>query len=140
MTVLQDTFEANRLRLQSELDAGKTQAERNRLGQFATPTALALDILTYASSLIPEDEPVRFLDPAVGTGSFFSAFRQVFPAGRIDSVLGFEVDTHYGEPATQEQRWDALYYLYARKWGAAFASSVYGERLDVKPMRREPSL
>jgi len=100
MTVLQDTFEANRLRLQSELDAGKTQAERNRLGQFATPTALALDILTYASTLIPEDEPVRFLDPAVGTGSFFSAFRQVFPAGRIDSVLGFEVDTHYGEPAT----------------------------------------
>jgi hypothetical protein len=100
MTVLQDTFDANRLRLQRELDAGKTQAERNRLGQFATPTALALDILTYASTLIPEDEHIRFLDPAVGTGSFFSAFRQVFPAGRIDSALGFEVDTHYGEPAT----------------------------------------
>jgi len=26
-----------------------------------------------------------------------------------------------------EQKRDALYYLYARKWGASFASSAYGE-------------
>ncbi len=101
MTVLHDTFEANRLRLQNELDAGKTQAERNRLGQFATPTALALDILTCASTLIPENESIRFLDPAVGTGAFFSALRQVCPAGRIDKALGFEIDFHYGNPASQ---------------------------------------
>jgi len=101
MTVFQDTFEATRLRLQSELDAGKTQAERNRLGQFATPTALALDILTCASTLIPEQAQIRFLDPAVGTGAFFSALTQLFPAQRIDTALGFEIDSHYGKPASQ---------------------------------------
>lgn len=101
MTTTQDTFEANRVRLQSDLDAGKTQAERNRLGQFATPTALALDILTHASTLIPGDEAIRFLDPAVGTGSFFSALRKVFPRERIATALGFEVDSHYGEPAAR---------------------------------------
>lgn len=100
MTVVNDTFEANRLRLQGELDAGKTQAERNRLGQFATPTALALDILTCASTLIPEEERIRFLDPAVGTGAFFSALRQIFPSRRIDTALGFEIDAHYGNPAS----------------------------------------
>lgn len=99
MTVAQDTFEANRIRLQNELDAGKTQVERNRLGQFATPTSLALDILKCALTLIPEEESIHFLDPAVGTGSFFSALRTVFPARRIADALGFEVDSHYGEPA-----------------------------------------
>jgi len=40
-----DTLEKQRLELQAELDGEKTQAERNRLGQFATPSALAVDIL-----------------------------------------------------------------------------------------------
>lgn len=93
-------FEQGRIKLQTELDAKKTQAERNRLGQFATPTALALDILTYAATLIPEGENIRFLDPAVGTGSFFSALRQVFPEEQITEAHGFEIDPHYGEPAS----------------------------------------
>ena len=38
-------MEEQRLALQRELDAGKEQAERNRMGQFATPTGLAVDIL-----------------------------------------------------------------------------------------------
>ncbi|NTW84415.1 MAG: N-6 DNA methylase [Chlorobiaceae bacterium] len=101
LTGIQNIFEADRLRLQSKLDAGKTQAERNRLGQFATPTLLARDILAYASSLFPENEVIRFLDPAVGTGSFFSALRDIFLSGRINSALGFEIDSHYGEPAAR---------------------------------------
>jgi adenine-specific DNA-methyltransferase len=40
--------EARRVALQDELDARKTQKERNRLGQFATPTLLASDMLAYA--------------------------------------------------------------------------------------------
>jgi hypothetical protein len=43
-----DTLEKQRFALQAKLDAKKTQAERNRLGQFATPTPLAVDILKYA--------------------------------------------------------------------------------------------
>lgn len=64
-------IEARRLALQNRLDSMKTQAERNKQGQFATPTELANDILEYAQALIPSGLPVRFLDPAVGTGSFF---------------------------------------------------------------------
>ena len=75
-----DILEQQRVALQGELDAQKTQAERNRLGQFATPTPLAQDILDYAATLLPSGEPVRFLDPAIGTGSFYSALCKVFPA------------------------------------------------------------
>jgi hypothetical protein len=96
-----DTLEERRLMLQAALDAKKTQAERNRLGQFATPTALAIDILKYASTFIPEDEKVRFLDPAIGTGAFYSALTKVFPKQRIAEALGFEIDPHYEEPASQ---------------------------------------
>ncbi len=41
-------FELLRLNVQAQLDSAKTQDERNRLGQFATPTALAIDILACA--------------------------------------------------------------------------------------------
>lgn len=93
--------EQERLALQASLDAEKTQAERNRLGQFATPTALAEDILRYAASLLPPAEKVRFLDPAIGTGSFYSALLKVFPKKRVAEALGFELDPHYGKPAAQ---------------------------------------
>ena len=65
--------EQERISLQSRLDAGKTQAERNRRGQFSTPTNLARDIVEYGVTLLPGDAPILFLDPAVGMGSFFSA-------------------------------------------------------------------
>ena len=93
--------EQRRLALQSSLDAEKNQAERNRLGQFATPSALAVDILRYAASLMPAAAKVRFLDPAIGTGSFYSALLKVFPKWRIAEALGFELDPHYGNPAAQ---------------------------------------
>ena len=93
------SIEDRRLSLQLVLDAEKTQAERNKLGQFATPAGLASDILTHARHLLPVDLPVRFLDPAMGTGSFYTAFRRVFPAKCIETARGFEIDPHYGEPA-----------------------------------------
>ena len=93
-------FEHKRLGLQKELDTTRTQAERNRMGQFATPLRLALDILDYAKSVLPEDKKVRFLDPAFGSGAFYSALHIVFPADRIATATGFEIDSHYGEPAS----------------------------------------
>lgn len=96
-----DDIERQRLALQTDLDAETTQTERNRLGQFATPTTLARDILEYASRLIPRNEKVSFLDPAIGTGSFYSALLKVFPKNRIERALGFEIDPHYGEPSAQ---------------------------------------
>ncbi len=88
-----------RLTLQSELDAVKTQEERNILGQFATPTELAREIVGYAQSLLPSGSPVRFFDPAFGTGSFYSALQSVLPPGRISAAEGYEIDPHYAGPA-----------------------------------------
>lgn len=95
------SIEKQRISLQASLDAEKSQAERNRLGQFATPTALAEDILRYAASLLPSATMVRFLDPAIGTGSFYSALINVFPKKRIVEAIGFEIDPHYGKPAVE---------------------------------------
>jgi adenine-specific DNA-methyltransferase len=92
-------LEEKRLILQVELDGQKTQAERNKLGQFATPTVLAQDMLQYAAGLIPKGQPVRFLDPAIGTGAFYSALHSVLPSIQVLEASGFEVDTHYGKPA-----------------------------------------
>ncbi len=96
-----ETLEERRLGLQAELDGQKSQAERNRLGQFATPTPLALDVVRYGASLLQSGEEVRFLDPAIGTGAFYSALREVFAARRIAEAIGFEIDPHYGEPAAR---------------------------------------
>lgn len=94
-----ESLEEERIKLQTQLDAQKTQAERNRLGQFATPAPLARDILEYAAKLLPLGEKVHFLDPALGTGAFYSALRSVFPTGRIAEGLGFEIDPQYAAAA-----------------------------------------
>lgn len=88
-----------RLDLQLRLDQAKTALERNKLGQFATPTALAQDILEYAHRCLPQDAHVTFLDPAIGTGSFYSALLQVFTDRKIIAATGYEIDRHYGDEA-----------------------------------------
>ena len=94
-------LEDKRLAIQADLDLKKTQAERNRLGQFATPTNLASEILEYAGTLLKKSEKIHFLDPAIGTGAFYSALRRVFPDRRIREARGFEVDRHYEMPASK---------------------------------------
>lgn len=93
--------EQERLALQALLDANKSQAERNRLGQFATPSGLAEDVVRYALNLLSSAEKIHFLDPAFGTGSFYRALLQTVPKKRIAESLGFEIDPHYGEPAAK---------------------------------------
>ena len=93
--------EERRLAVQTELDAAKSQAERNRRGQFATPTELAVDILKYARAQLNETTAMRFIDPAIGTGSFYSALLGAFPACRLKCAVGYEDDPHYGEPAAK---------------------------------------
>ena len=96
-------FEARRLALQAMLDARKEATERNRLGQFATPTRLAVAMLRYAKAQLGKCEKVRFIDPAFGTGSFYSALLEVFPKTCIGAAVGYEIDPHYGVPA--EELW-----------------------------------
>lgn len=96
-----DLEEDRRLTLQTELDSNKTQTERNKFGQFATPTRLAQEILAYGLSLLPGNKAIRFLDPAIGTGSFYSALRATHGQRPVTWARGFEIDPHYGEPAQE---------------------------------------
>jgi hypothetical protein len=91
-------IEEHRLQEQERLDALKTAAERNRWGQFATPPKLARSIARYALALMGENS-VRFLDPAVGTGSFFSALCQESAPHSIESAVGVELDPLFAKSA-----------------------------------------
>jgi adenine-specific DNA-methyltransferase len=88
--------ECDRLIEQQRLDSLKRAGEKNQLGQFATPPALAEEILRYARSLTGH---VRFLDPGLGTGSFYSALRRVFEKELIETALGVELDPEFAKAA-----------------------------------------
>jgi predicted RNA methylase len=91
-------LEQKRQEIQSVLDSVKTAAERNRLGQFATPNLLAVEIAKYVASLLDTDG-VHFADPSIGTGSFFSAALGVLGKRRIKSAVGIELDPTFADAA-----------------------------------------
>src|SRR5438105_3924187 len=88
-------IESIRQEEQLRLDALKTAQERNRSGQFATPFALALEIAHYMKRLGGEIEPVRFLEPSIGTGVFYSALTQAFGPAQIAEAVGVEIDPQF---------------------------------------------
>ena len=92
-------LERERRDLQAALDAARPASVRNRRGQFATPPALAEALLCQARDLWRSDEPVRFLDPALGTGAFYAALLRVFP--QVAAARAYEIDPHYGRPAAR---------------------------------------
>ena len=95
-------LEEERVRLQAELDARKTQLERNAMGQFATPGRLALEMLRSARDLTRgSNGGLTFMDPAFGTGSFYSALLHVFRDQSVTAAYGYEIDPHYGLPASK---------------------------------------
>ena len=100
MTTIEER-EKTRRELQERLDAAMTEAERNRLGQFATPPKLADEIVSYAVSLLPPRSKLRFLEPGFGTGPFYSALLQQVPASRLEAAAGYEIDPHYGDAAKE---------------------------------------
>lgn len=93
--------ERARLELQARLDAEKTQTERNKLGQFATPTGLAEAIIRHSAEKLGKKTKISFLDPAFGTGAFYSALIAHFAKSRVKRAAGYEVDPHYGVPARE---------------------------------------
>lgn len=101
-TVAHQTIEGRRQAEQSRLDGLKTAAERNRWGQFATPFELAVSLARYAHKTLGERR-LRFLDPAIGTGSFFSALSQTVPAKAIEAATGVELDPLFADAA--ERLW-----------------------------------
>ena len=99
-------LEAERVAEQVRLDAERTALDRNRAGQFATPPDLAADILAGVLPYLPAGEPVRFLDPGVGSGAFVSALLARPPAAGIGGLVGVEQDPRFAA-------------LAARLWGPA---------------------
>ena len=93
--------EEARIRHQFRLDSLRTADYRNKLGQHATPTELAEDILRCSEALLPPNGLVRFMDPAFGTGAFYSALERTIPSHRIARSVGYEIDPSLGEVASK---------------------------------------
>jgi adenine-specific DNA-methyltransferase len=93
------TLEKERQILQINLDSQKTRLERNQLGQFSTPIALANDILKYGLALLCDKE-INFIDPAVGTGAFYSALEQNKDR-EIKVADGYDIDPFYATPTIE---------------------------------------
>ncbi|GHU62119.1 hypothetical protein AGMMS49983_02990 [Clostridia bacterium] len=92
--------EEQRLSLQSDLDAQKSISDRRKFGQFATPTELANEVVSFGLDIL-NSNTVRFLDPALGTGSFFSALTNHADSTIIEKATGIEIDSHYAIPAQE---------------------------------------
>lgn len=90
-------LETERQRRQVALDEDRTPAERNQDGQFATPPALARQIMDEALTHLRG--PIRFLEPAVGSGAFFSALLNVANRDRIERAVGVELDARFAKAA-----------------------------------------
>ncbi len=115
--------EAQRQLTQRRLDEARTATDRNRLGQFATPPGLALDIARYALELWQgRTTAATFLDPAIGTGSFYSALRQVFPPEAIADACGVEIDPAFADAAR-------------RLWAGAGLRVIPGDFTTLSPDR-----
>jgi len=84
-----EAIEKRRCELQVKLDGHKSQ------------TQLARGVVAYGLGLLEARVPVRFLDPAIGTGSFYSALVATAQGQPVESAVGFEIDPHYGEPSQE---------------------------------------
>lgn len=92
------SIESRRQQVQITLDAERSAEERNKLGQFATPPELAGDIARLALAYLG-DRSVRFMEPSIGSGAFYSALLASCPSARIESANGFELDPRFVEAA-----------------------------------------
>ena len=89
--------EESRIRYQTLVDSQVTAEYRNKLGQHATPPALAMDIIRCSNALLSHNDLVRFMDPAFGTGAFYSALEMTIPSWKIAYSTGYEIDSRIAE-------------------------------------------
>jgi hypothetical protein len=101
--------EQRRQAAQVAIDSRRSLPERNRLGQFATPYALALEIAQFMANVVGRgSEQIRFADPAIGSGSFFSAALSAFERTTIASAVGVELDPAFCDAARDLWAGDGL--------------------------------
>ena len=100
------------------------------MGQFATPPGLAAGILRRTPALICKKKGIMFMDPAVGTGSFYSALLETFPKHGISRAVGYEIDTHCG--ALADDLWgDAGLEVRVGDFTRAEPPAEDGDRFDL---------
>lgn len=120
--------EQRRLHEQAGLDLAMSPGERNRAGQFATPGPLAEAILRYCwERWEGHPRPVHFLEPCVGTGSFYSALRRVFPHDLVKRATGYELDPRHADTAK-------------RLWHDSGLAVTQGDFLQQPPPRQKYNL
>lgn len=94
-------LDSQRIDLQIFLDAKKSLLERNKLGQFATPSLLAKEIVQETLNLV-EQKNIRLLEPSVGTGSFILSLLDNLPEeSTIERIIGVEKDPLIGEASRE---------------------------------------
>lgn len=123
-------LETERLREQVRLDTLKSPTERNKWGQFATPPQLAFDMAEYVRQMwVSRTDKVRFFDPAIGTGAFYSALLLAFSKGLIQSAHGIELDTAFARVA-------------GSLWKRAGLNVIHDDftRVPIFPQHRLPNL
>ena len=92
-------IEDRRLALQTELDAVKTQESEIGSANLQRLRGLRPMCWPMLAVCCRKADEFRFLDPAIGTGSFYAALLREFPSKRIAKACGVEIDVHYGRPA-----------------------------------------
>lgn len=94
-----DLKEQDRFHKQIAIDENKSIDDRRLNGQFSTPYPLAKEIIQYGLKLLGDRKEFSFLEPAVGTGVFFSALLEQINSERLKNAIGYEVDAAYGAVA-----------------------------------------
>lgn len=102
---LKSRKEGERYARQVQIDNSRTQHDRNVLGQFSTPFSLAGKIVSLTERHLTEDR-VRFLEPSVGAGVFFSALDRV-SSRPVETAVGVEIDKEYALVA--QSLWSSPY-------------------------------
>ncbi len=98
--------ESERQAAQERLDSLNDPAQRNKMGQYATPFPLARNIVEFVRDrYLTAIDSIRFLDPAVGAGAFFSALLHSVPKSRVEKAVGVEIDPQIA--AIARDLWEA---------------------------------
>lgn len=99
-------IEKRRMKEQKYIDSIKNIEDRKRHGQYATPAELAREIAKYGVELLNPKEEICFLEPAIGTGAFYTGLLSGAGYHRIVSAVGFELDKAYACAA--QKIWNKL--------------------------------
>lgn len=93
-------IESKRQNIQRSIDEHKTIEERRKYGQFATSFQLSREIV-YQGLKFLESDDIYFLEPALGTGAFYSALLDETNSTTVVAAKGIEIDPMYAKASAK---------------------------------------